>query len=161
MKFNIYDNFLEEKNFNNIYDTLLGDNFPWFFNYQKTLGKDELNNFQFTHSFYKNEKVESPYFNLILPIIDIINPKSLIRVKANLTTVTEKKFIFSMHRDFDIDCTTAVFYVNSNNGMTVFENGSSVKSEKNRFVNFPSKNFHAGTTCTDKKVRCVININYL
>ena len=60
-----------------------------------------------------------------------------------------------------IPYTTAIFYVNSNNGYTEFENGAIVESEENRMVVFPAEMKHRGTSCTDKKIRVVINFNYL
>ena len=65
-----------------------------------------------------------------------------------------------MHTDFDYECTTAVFYINSNNGLTVFENGKQNKSIENSLVEFNSLLTHTGTTSTDTKVRCLINLNY-
>ena len=66
-----------------------------------------------------------------------------------------------MHVDFDNFLgKTAIFYVNSNNGYTVFENGLKVDSQENRLVVFNSDLLHAGTTCTDQKIRCVINFNF-
>ena len=56
--------------------------------------------------------------------------------------------------------TTSIFYVNSNNGYTVFEDGTKVESVANRFVSFPANMKHKGTSCTDEKIRVVINFNY-
>ena len=56
--------------------------------------------------------------------------------------------------------TTAIFYLNSNNGYTEFEDGTKVESVANRFVSFPSTLKHRGTSCTDENVRVVINFNY-
>ena len=55
---------------------------------------------------------------------------------------------------------TAVFYVNTNNGYTIFESGEKVSSVENRMVIFDSNILHTGTTCTDERVRCVLNFNY-
>ena len=51
--------------------------------------------------------------------------------------------------------------MNTNNGYTKFEDGTTVKSEANRMVTFPASMRHLGTTCTDQKIRVVINFNYL
>ena len=51
--------------------------------------------------------------------------------------------------------------MNTNNGYTEFENGTTVESEENRMVVFPAEMKHRGTSCTDKKIRVVINFNYL
>ena len=68
---------------------------------------------------------------------------------------------FELHTDVSFDCRTAVYYINSNNGYTYFENGEKVESVANRLVAFPSQMKHGGTTCTDTQTRVVINLNYL
>lgn len=156
-----YKNLLNEFDFKNIQNLLLGADFPWYLNEDGKSGEDpSLNNFQFTHTFYREHNVHSPYFNNLLPIINTLNPKSLIRVKANITTVTDEIYHFDMHTDFDYECNTAVFYVNTNNGLTIFENGNESKSVENTLVEFNSLLMHKGTTSTDTKVRCLINFNY-
>ena len=56
--------------------------------------------------------------------------------------------------------TTAIFYANTNNGYTKFENGLIVESVANRMVFFSADMKHTGTSCTDEKTRVVINFNY-
>jgi len=51
-------------------------------------------------------------------------------------------------------------YVNTNNGYTKFEDGTKVESVANRLVTFPANMKHKGTSCTDEKIRVVINFNY-
>ncbi len=55
---------------------------------------------------------------------------------------------------------TSIFYVNTNNGYTKFEDGTIVESVANRMVIFPANIKHTGTTCSDEKRRVVINFNY-
>ena len=52
MKLEVIDNFLDEKEFKNIQNIIMGNNFPWYFNNYITDEKD-VNNFYFTHSFYR------------------------------------------------------------------------------------------------------------
>ena len=54
---------------------------------------------------------------------------------------------------------TAVYYINSCNGYTYFEDGYKVKSVANRIVIFPRDTQHSGTTSSDS-YRQVINFNY-
>ena len=154
-------NLLPNTDFINIQNLLLGADFPWYLNEAGKSGTDpSLYNFQFTHTFYGNNQVHSSYYNDLLPLINTINPKSLIKIKANITTVTDNIHYFDMHTDFDYECTTAVFYINSNNGLTVFENGEQNQSIENSLFEFNSLLKHTGTTSTDTKVRCLINLNY-
>jgi hypothetical protein len=160
MKYEILNNFLEEKEFNLIKSTLLGSNFPWYYNDEVVY--NDKNNFQFTHIFFIDHSIVSNMFNLIKPLINKINPISLVRIKANLTTKTDKIVEHGYHVDYNTEenMKTAVFYINSNNGYTKFKNGKKIKSEENKIVFFNSKSLHTGSTCTDEKVRIVINLNY-
>ena len=99
--------------------------------------------------------------SLLLPIVERIKPKELYRIKANLTLATDQTYVGRWHKDFDFDCKTAVYYVNTNDGFTRFRNGEVVKSVANRFVVFDSKDLHVGSTATDTKARCLINFNYI
>jgi len=65
-----------------------------------------------------------------------------------------------LHVDYN-DVTTAIFYINTNNGWTNFKNGDKVESVENRLVIFDSNLEHEGVTCTDEIRRLVINFNYV
>ena len=54
-----------------------------------------------------------------------------------------------------------ILYINTNDGYTVFEDGTKVESVANRALFFNGKFKHAGTTCTDQPIRVVLNFNYL
>jgi hypothetical protein len=158
----VIDNFLDEPTLWFLQDALLGDEFPWFLNkyVAQPTETDDLNDYQFTHTFFRNNK-QSATYDVVKPIIDKIKPDALVRCKANLnpntTTVKEHGF----HKDVAFDCNTAVFYVNDNNGYTVFsDSGEKIESVANRLVIFPSQTLHSGSSCTNQKVRCVINFNF-
>ena len=53
----------------------------------------------------------------------------------------------------------AVYYVNTNNGYTIFKN-KKIKSEKNKIVIFDGNTKHKVKYQTDKDTRMVINCNY-
>jgi hypothetical protein len=84
----IISNFLEEKDFKKIHEFFMTESdFPWY--KSKILnGTDDI---QFTHRFYDNFQPLSSLMYVLTPLIDKINPKALIRIKANLLTRTEKK----------------------------------------------------------------------
>ena len=67
--------------------------------------------------------------------------------------------------DFEEDVashwTTAILYINTNNGFTEFEDGVKVESIANRLVMFPSNFKHRGITQTDEQTRIMINFNFL
>ena len=97
-----------------------------------------------------------------------MGPILLWRIKANLLTKTPNIVENEFHVDvFDGELkvreqlTTSIFYVNTNNGYTKFEDGTKIESVANRLISFPSNMKHTGTSCTDEKIRIVINFNYL
>ena len=99
-------------------------------------------------------------------ILNKIRPKEIYRIKANLLTKTPEIVPNSFHTDVGgnmgvIPYTTSIFYLNTNNGYTEFEDGTIVESVANRWISFPEDTKHRGTSCTDEKVRVVINFNYL
>jgi hypothetical protein len=160
----IIDNFLDKESFNAINSALLGKDavFPWYFNLVVATDDDtSLDNFQFTHVFYNNLKSNSQYNTILAPLIDKLEIRSLIRIKANLVTKTEKIIEHGFHVDYPYpDSKTSVFYVNTNNGYTKFDDGSIVNSVENRVATFNSTLPHTGSSCTDSRARVVINLNY-
>ena len=153
------DNFLKQDDFIRLSKVLLDTKFPWYYNDSKSNNSD--NNFQFVHIFYWEDKILSPFWNYIAPILDKLNAKKIIRVKANLTTRKNKNYKSLMHIDTKIkNSKTAVFYTNTNNGSTVFESGEIVYSKENRIALFDSDKKHCGADCTNELIRIVINFNY-
>ena len=55
----------------------------------------------------------------------------------------------------------AIFYINTNNGFTVLEDGTEIASVSNRLLLFNPSEPHHSTSCTDVKRRVNINFNYL
>lgn len=163
----VYDNFLNYDDFLQIRNTLISDQFPWYYkcfidyppNVQEYV--DYSNNFQFTHMFYDKYNSVSNHTQLLVPLIEKINPSALIKIKANLLTRTDSLMKNMFHVDLNLNQSkTAVFYVNSNDGKTIFETGQEIESIENRLIVFNCDMKHTGTTCTNEKVRCVINLNY-
>ena len=66
----------------------------------------------------------------------------------------------NFHKDFEYEHKNALFYLNDNNGPTIFKNGKTVESKANRLLIFDSKLEHASTYCSDEKIRVNINFNY-
>ena len=84
------------------------------------------------------------------------------RVKENNIPSQSEIVTHGMHCDVSVPLSyTAIFYCNTNNGYTEFKDGDKVPSVANSMVIFPSYMEHTGTTCTDKRSRININMNYL
>ena len=161
----IINNFLQKEQFKILEDTLTKNTFPW---YLSRIDKLNLIDFQLVHFFFNNSVVTSDWFSTLLnPIINLLDPFILIRVKANLILKDNNIIEHGMHNDFIDDkaknckITTGILYINSNNGYTKFENGEKILSEKNKYLEFDSELIHTGTNCTNQPYRIVINFNYV
>ena len=164
----IEDNFLPQPEFDELQTIIMNLGFPWLYDkfivYDPEKGEGE--DFQFTHTFFYGGPM-SQYIENLNPILKIINPVSIFRIKANLLTKTSNIIENEFHVDMDIlsdeklkHWTTSIFYMNTNNGYTKFEDGTKVESVANRLVSFPANKKHTGTSCTDEKIRVVLNFNY-
>jgi hypothetical protein len=157
----ITDNFLPKEDFLHIKQSMENPYFDWYFNTSIVGYKETLYSGQLTHTFYYKFNARGS-FPLLEKLIKKINPLSVIRVKANLSCIGNNIIEQGLHTDFnDKRITTAIFYINNNNGYTRFENGSTVESVENRFVCFNSSLKHTGTNCTNNQRRIVLNLNYI
>jgi hypothetical protein len=159
----IIKNFLPKEDFLKLKDIFVNDNFPWFMGAVLT---NDFKHYQHSHFFYHHQKINSDYYHLMVPILKLIDPFLILRIKVNLIMKNEKIIEHGMHIDFEEevkDCkiTTGILYINSNNGYTKFENGKKILSEENKFIEFDAKLMHTGTNCTDEPFRIVINFNYI
>jgi len=166
----IIDNFIDKNKFYEIGNLMMSEDFPWFFSGTIDTARDDdegIDKFQFVHMFHADHSPQSSFCDQLIPIIDIIDPLSIFRIKANLLTRTHDIVENALHVDIGHmseeklkQWTTAIFYVNTNNGYTKFEDGTKVESVANRMVIFPANLKHTGTSCSDDKARIVINFNY-
>jgi hypothetical protein len=155
----IINNVIKNDESESIKNLLISQNFSWF--YIEGVVFEKENNFQFTHMFYNDFKINSNYFEILNPILNVLKPSAIIKIKANLLLKDTKVTEHTMHIDTNTkNSKTAVYYVNTNNGYTKFSNGKKVSSKINRLVTFDSNLEHAGTTCTDSNYRIVLNFNY-
>ena len=154
----IIDNFLEKEFFLTLQNLILGEYFAWFFNDYKVYKND--NDFQFVHTVVRKSETTSDFIKYINPILSKLNAKKTIQVKLNLQTKKDKIYNHIFHTDM-LNVTTAIFYINNNNGKTIFKNGEEVDSMENRMVIFNSNLEHTGTSHTDSKRRVLINFNYV
>ena len=157
----IVDNFLPEDVFNPLFNLLSSWNFPWYFNDFIVDENSSLDNYQFTHTFINSSRdiVTTPFHSFISPIINKLGVKKIKRIKANLNPRTSTHEEGGYHIDMQ-DCTTSIFYLNTNNGWTEFKGGDKIGCVQNRIVTFNSNMMHTGYTCTDQKRKMVINFNY-
>jgi hypothetical protein len=157
----VFKNVLKKEEADYLEDRFTSNTFPWFITrgiVNEKIDKD----YQFNHIFYTDFRINSDSFNLLEPILNVLKPTSLIRIKANLVPKDNKITKHKMHTDVPAPTSskTAVYYVNTNNGFTLFKKNKKITSEKNKLVMFHSDTEHASTTCTNKDYRIVLNFNY-
>ena len=163
LKHTIKDNFLNQKDFESIAKVMLGYKFPWFI-------QDKVSNdfcikppvpFFWAHMFFMpNRGITSEFFNILTPVLKKLDIKSLIRVKANLYSSSNKIEEHKSHVDFSFKHKGALFSLNTCNGFTMLMNNTKIKSVGNRILLFDASKPHYSSTCTDEKIRYNININY-
>lgn len=157
MSYKIVDNFLDKDYFKSLVDLYTGNNFPWFY---QTKINDYDKDFYFTHNLYINDNHASPNFASVVNIIAKLKVKSLIRIKANMYVGGSKIIKHAPHIDYPFSHNGAIYYINTNNGKTILEDGTKIDSVANRLLFFDSSKKHSSTNCTDQKVRLNINFNY-
>ena len=158
----IIDNFLDQSEFTHL-KKLIVDNvdFPWFITNNITgLENDGGKDYYFTHQFVKDYQCNSHLFDYLDVFKYKINMTRIIRIKANLYPSTEKIIEHSNHIDFNFKHKAAVFYLNTNDGFTIFQDSHRVSSIENRMVLFDGSTVHRSTTCTDQHYRVNLNFNY-
>ena len=170
----IIDNYLSENDHQKILKFVGGTEMVWYYGnvlpevYKSecdsyTLSKENASkyNYQNYHVIFEKVFVSKFYNETVADVLVKLNPDALVRVKLNMTHCSEKIIEHGFHCDNDFkNCKTAIYYLNSNDGYTIFENGEKVNSIANRMVMFPSHMKHSGTTCTNTNCRLVLNINY-
>ena len=172
----VYDNFLDYKDYHPLKDIFCctdSSKGASFFYSPTILSDSKLKHgydFQFTHTLYsgENNPTASPYFDLLNPILKKLKGEKLYKAKVNIRTRSPKIYQSGFHVDIRTSVSesfegykTAIYYINTNDGYTLFKSGEKVNSVGNRIVIFDGQLFHCGTTCTDQNIRSVLNINYI
>ena len=162
-EYEIIDNFLPKDEFNNLNDAMNKD-MPWFYldsvATPEDNGKTNNSYYYFFHLLYSESMPCSPSFDIVVPLLNALKMKALMRVKANLYPSTKKIIQHDSHVDFPYKHKGALFSINTCDGCTVLDDGTRIDSVANRLLLFDSSKEHSSTTCTNDKVRMNININY-
>jgi hypothetical protein len=181
MAIEVYDDFFNENNFEKIKNIVESVEFFWTRStiinekqYPKNIPMkmlmDKKYNHQFVHYLYEDKAPRSKFSNEILNLFvqtleDKVPIRAILRAKANFNSCTENIVEHAFHHDYDPtdypDLKTVLFYVNTNDGYTLFEDGDKIESIENRCVIMTDNVLHTGTNCTDDFGRIVIAINYL
>jgi hypothetical protein len=154
----IIDNFLPKEEFKKIQNTMLSNDFPYYFN-GFVANEEDNKNFYFNHNIYKDHLPRSEFFYALTNVYDKLNVHALFRVKANCFPRTEKLIKYGEHVDTNFKHKGALFSINTCNGGT-FIGKEFIPSIENRMLLFDSSKKHASTNCTDEKCRININFNF-
>lgn len=164
--YNITDNFIDTGKFNTISNELLMPSFPWYASSidAKDHEGNALRNMQLVHYFYENN-VAMDGCQMLFPVMQKIDPLAVLRIKANLTLQHDTQLKHDLHVDITNASNpflmTSILYMNTNNGYTMFEDGTKIDSVANRLVTFPNYIRHTSVSCSDQTYRLVINFNYV
>ena len=161
----VQDNFLEKDYLNHIINTVWQGNFPWGFQRDvarvgehKEDGYED--HFYFVHRLYENFIPESSFFDELRPVLEQLEVRALIRMRLLLFVNQGKQIIHDKHTDKPYEHKAALLYLNTNNGFTEFDDESRVECVENRVVVFDGSKEHSSSTCTDKKERILLSVNY-
>ena len=158
----IIDNALPQEDFENIKNFMLNPNFPWNLTPVVTDCKENLPmtaSYYFTHLFWSGFDIE-PQSQVFTPVLNLLECKAIIRIKANLYPSTDNIVYQLEHIDYEFPHRGAIFYLNTNNGLTILQNNIKIESIENRLLLFDQSVPHNSTTCTDDKCRVNVNFNF-
>lgn len=160
--YKIIDNALDDIAFATLKTTMMGGDFDWHYS-DKIVSVDlSSETGYFLHKFYNNFRPQSQYMKEIGPIVRILKPDSIIRIKGNLyfRGLEKDPTPHGFHQDFTYPHQAAIFYINTNNGFTILEDGTKIESIANRLLLFDGSKNHSSTACTDVPFRINIVFNF-
>ena len=173
-KTQIIDNFLNKDDFEELKIFLMSPRSQWrfvdFIAYKD--GRDQDKDGYFVHSFTDRDPISflerftvSPDYQKVNRLMDCIkkkvNYRQILRVRSSLYPRREDQKQDPFHIDYNFNHKVCIFYVNTNNGFTLFENGEKVNSVANRLMIFDGLEKHCSVVQTDTSARYIININLL
>ena len=157
----VKDDFLTLEELDQLDSIINNPFFPWFYQTVQTWDDDPF----FCHVLYHADEPRSEFYKPIQNIFKkYMNWSSMYRLNVNLCTKIGSTSNFHTDtngKDNEEVMTTAIFYLNTNNGYTQIVNGNKIDSVENRLVTFPTDTLHFGTTHTDVDYRAVLNIVYI
>ena len=168
MKYEVIDDFLDEEYFDSLVTLFTGKdeegifNMPWYFQScisKKNVVEDKL--FYMTHGIYDKNMPKSIHYNNLVPLLEKLEVRCLIRVKANLYPNTERLHEHPKHVDYPYSHSGAILSLNTCDGYTKLKDGTTIDSIANRVLLFDASEEHCSTTTTNDYARFNININYM
>jgi len=144
------------------------DNIIEHHGFKKTENRFDMQNVIFLRDYHgiRQEHDQMSIIKNVQSYIDnTLNIKIPLRMKVNLGFCSDFNRVNGFHVDIShldtIKYTTSILYINTNNGGTLLEDGTFIKSEANKFVMFDGNTQHAPVYQTDTKKRFVLNYNFI
>ena len=153
------DNFLDEGRLIVLEKLIDNPYFAWYL--QKGTIPELNDDYWFCHKVYDDDEPRSDLYNPVIEIFkEYLKYASLCRLTINLFHRQETPSISDFHADFNVEkITTAIFYLNTNNGYVEFEGGDKIDCVRNRLIMFPAITKHKVIGQTDESRRIVLNFN--
>lgn len=162
-EFKIIDDFLHPNDAEKLQEVVMSPMFSWGFA-DKIAGNESGYSNQdiyFLHTIYDGYSPCSDLWNMMMPFLDFLKPKALIRAKVNMYLPTDELYHHSKHEDQPYPHYGALYYINDNDGVTTMHDGTQIESVANRLVLFDSSLTHSSSSCTNASRRLTMNFNYL
>ena len=183
----VYNNFLDQLEYQKLYENLLVYDFPWYYVSTQSYPEDvgDIFDTHLTHVVYEKALEHSSNFREVFDtlvekathcVYGAFLPDRILRVKCNLLLAQHKQTMSAWHTDYSSDDiplayfnspltqgkgTTAIYYLNTNNGYTEFKEDEKSLSEENKLIIFDTEKEHRAVRQTDTKSRIVVNINFM
>jgi hypothetical protein len=180
-EFSVTDDFLEHTQQEKLEDFFTSNQFPWLLTLDAITGGKKLNSaVGFYHTFLYDQKIISPFYQQLSPLIESLvhknlNSEKMFRCRAGLFVQNQNKMIHECHVDANFDHITAIYYVVDSDGdLTIYQETVSqypfskpampepvhlVQPKKGRLVIFNGDHFHstANPTCYDLRIAITMN----
>jgi len=164
-QYEIIDNFVDLKLFQEIKNYLLDEHTPWYLKKEDTINSNNKNGF-FSSCYYNNSKPNNPlFYTHVVPILEKLNAFSVLQVRANLTFRDKDCISSDWHTDHNSPLgTTSILFFTNCNSKTQLQLGEkiiNVDSVENRLIKFKSLIKHKVIYQDDVHRRLVLNLNYI
>lgn len=162
-----HTNYLDNTSFTEIQRTLYDQKFPYYFRGTVAYEVAGEEKFIMGHVLYDWKRggnlTDSKYIDILLkPLVNRLQPKTLFRAQVNMNTKNGIRQFAHWHVDQPGTVhSTALYYVNTNDGWTEFETGEKIPCIANSIGIWSENIRHRGAYQTDTAVRLAININYI
>ena len=173
MDLKVIDNFLSDDEFNLLVSNTIGRNdgqqvqFRVVSNVENYGAEiEEYWSWYMVNMIYLNDSPQNEIcgkiYEMFIPKFkQLVNFKTLIRIKMNAYPYTNVVKEHKGHIDFEYEHVGAVFSLNTCDGYTKFSDGTKSESIANRIVFFDASKKHSSTTTSNAKLRYNINFNFI